>query len=201
MQFKIKNTRFEISFTFLALLLYVLTVNKSKTIVLVLFFAILHEMVHLVFIYLFSAAPEKVSLSIFGANIKRNITSINNYNSEIIINASAPVFNILTGAVFCLFSYTSMNFKLIFEDISYINFILGCFNLIPFHTFDGGNVLKNLLYKYLSEEITEHVMTWISLIVTVFFSFVSIYIFLNYQHNFSLLVMCIYMFLLIIFKK
>ena len=69
MQFEIKNTEYEISFTFLALVLYVLTVNKSKTIVIILLFAILHEMIHLIFIYLFSVAPEKVSLTIFGANM------------------------------------------------------------------------------------------------------------------------------------
>ena len=201
MQFKIKSTKYEISFTFLALVLYVLTVNKSKTILIILLFSILHEMIHLIFIYLFSVAPEKVSLTIFGANIKRSIITLNNLNSEIIINASAPVFNVLAGAVFALLSGIFTNYNSFFLDIANINFVLGCFNLIPFHTFDGGNVLKNILLKHIIENTTEQIITWISLTVTVAFSFVSIYIFLNYQHNFSLLIICIYMFLSIIFKK
>lgn len=201
MQFKIKNTTYRISFSFLALILYVLTVSYSRNIGILLFFATVHEMVHLIFIYRFSVAPEVVSFTIFGANIKRNLTAVNNFNSEIIINASAPVFNVLTGAVFSLLSkFTSVD-ELFYSDIADINFVLGCFNLIPFHTFDGGNVLKNILLKYFSEKTTEQILTCVSLIVTVVFSFVSIYIFLNYQHNFSLLIMCIYMFLSIIFKK
>lgn len=201
MQFKIKNTTYKISFTFLALVLFALTVSKSRTVGILLLFAILHEMVHLAFIYRFSIAPEKVSFTIFGANISRNITASNNTNSEIIINACAPVFNIATGAVFYHLSKLFSDYQLTLTEISYVNFVLGCFNLIPFYTFDGGNVLKYILIKFFSEKSTEQILTYVSLVVTVAFSFVSIHIFLNYQHNFSLIIMCIYMFLSIIFKK
>lgn len=201
MQFKIKNTTYKISFTFLALILYVLTINKSRIIGILLLFAILHEMVHLIFIYCFSVAPEMVTFNLLGANIKRGVTASFKINSEIIINASAPVFNILTGVVFCLFSKLFTDYQLILTEISNINLVLGCFNLIPFYTFDGGNSLKYVLLKFFCEKKTEKIITSVSLIVTVGFSFVSIHIFLNYQHNFSLIIMCIYMFLSIIFKK
>ena len=199
MQFKIKNTTYKISFTFLALILFVLTTNKSRTLVLLLLFAILHEMVHLIFIYRFSVAPEKVDFTLLGANISRGLSVTNNINSEIIINLSAPVFNIATGAFFQLLSISEYN--LIFTEIAQVNFTLGFFNLIPFHTFDGGATLKYILLKHIDEIKTEQILTWVSLIITVTFSFISIHIFLNYKHNFSLFLMCIYMFISIIFKK
>lgn len=201
MQFKIKNTTYKISFTFLALILYALTVSKSRILGFILLFALLHETVHLVFIYRFSSAPETVSFNLSGANIKRGVISSFNINSEIIINASAPVFNIFTGALFYLLSGDFSDYKEIFTEVANVNFVLGFFNLIPFYTFDGGNVLKYLLLKFITERITEQIITSVSLIVTILFSFISIHIFLNYQHNFTLLVMCIYMFLSIIFKK
>lgn len=201
MQFKIKNTTYKISFSFLALILYIITLKNNRIMGVVLLFAILHEIVHLIFIYLFSIHPKEVSFTIFGANIKRNLTAINNINSEIIINASAPVFNLFTGAIFYLLSRWFSGYSSVFSELSIINFVLGCFNLIPFYTFDGGNVLKYLLMKFFNERRTEQVLTYVSLAVTIVFSFVSIYIFLNYKHNFSLFIMCIYMFLSIIFKK
>lgn len=201
MQFKIKNTDYKISFSFLALILFMLTISKNRTVILMFLFAFIHEIVHLVFIYHFSVAPKTVSFTLFGANIQREITSANNTNSEIIINASAPVFNIFTGAVFFLLSKYYSNNQILLINIAYINLALGCFNFLPFYSFDGGIVLKNYLFKYFTIEKTEQVLTFTSLIVAVMLSFLAIYIFLNYQHNFSLFIMCIYMFLSIIFKK
>ena len=199
MQFKINNTTYKISFTFLALILFVLTTNKSRTIFLLLLFAILHEIVHLIFIYRFSVAPKKVGFTVLGVNISRGLSLTNNINYEIIINLSAPVFNIATGAFFQLLSISGCN--QIVAEIAEVNFALGFFNLIPFHTFDGGTTLKYILLKYIDEIKTEQILTWVSLITTVSFSFVSIHIFFNYKHNFSLFLMCIYMFISIIFKK
>ena len=201
MQFKIKNTTYKISFSFLALILFAITVNKSKAILILLFFAITHELVHLIFIYYFSVAPQNVTLTILGANISRGIIVTDNLNSEILINISAPVFNIITGAVFYLILRCNPNSNSILFDITDANFVLGFFNLIPFYSFDGGNALKYVLLKYIDEEKTEKTLTIISLLITIAFSFISLHIFLNYQHNFSLLIVSIYMFISIIFKK
>ncbi len=200
MQFKIKSTTYKISFTFLALVLIAITTGNNKNFLLFLIFAIAHELVHLFFIFRLSVAPERVVFSVFGANISRKITATDNINSEIIINASAPVFNIITGAFFQLFSAFEVN-KDLFYEISIVNYSLGIFNLIPLYTFDGGNVLRYILLKFINEKITENLLTAISLLVTIIFSFISVYIFLNYQQNFSLFIICIYMFFSIIFKK
>ncbi len=201
MQFKIKDTTYKISFTFLGLVLFALTTENSKTVIILLLFAVIHELVHLIFIYRFSSAPEEVKLTLFGANIKRGASPTSNLNSEIIINASAPVFNIATGAFLYHLSKLVPNYESTLNEIANVNLFIGFFNLIPFYTFDGGNALKYLLLKFLSSKQAEQAMTCVSLIITVAFSFISIHIFLNYQHNYSLFIMCIYMFLSIIFKK
>ena len=201
MQFKIKNTTYKISFTFLALILFTLTTDQSRTVTTLFLFAVAHELVHLIFIYSFSIAPKEVAFTLLGANIKRAVNTVNNLNSEIIINASAPVFNIVTGAFFLIISCHVTKYENILAETASVNLILGIFNLIPFYTFDGGNALKYILLKHISEKSTERALTCISLVVTIAFSFISIHIFLNYQHNFSLFIMCIYMFLSIIFKK
>ncbi len=201
MQFKIKNTVYEISFSFLALILLIVTTRADLSFLIVLIFALLHELVHLFFIYLFSTAPKKVSFTLFGADILREITSINNYNAEIVINSSAPIFNlIISGITFIILNHFTV-YKGILTDVAQVNLVLGIFNLIPFYNFDGGNVLNNVLLKYLNEKNTQMILSVISVLVTVIFSFISIYIFFNFQHNFSLIIMSIYMILTTIFKK
>ena len=201
MQFKFKKTTYKISFSFLSLILLALTTDKIKNLGILLLFAIAHEIVHLIFIYLFSLSPDEVVFTLFGANIKRGISISNNINSEILINLSAPVFNIFAGAFFYFLSKLNVDYNGQFTEISNVNLVLGLFNLIPFYTFDGGNALKFFILKFFNEITTEQLITIISLLVTVGFSFFCIYIFFNYQHNFSLFFMCIYMFLSIIFKK
>lgn len=201
MQFKIKSTTYKVSFTFLGLILFTLTTDNSRTVALFLLFAVMHELVHLMFIYRFSFAPKEVSFTLFGASIKRDATATNNLNSEIIINACAPVFNLTTGVFFYLLSGQFTHYENILNEIASVNLTIGLFNLIPFYTFDGGNALRYLLLKFMSSKQVEQVITCISLLVTIAFSFIAIYIFLNYQHNFSLFAISIYMFLSIIFKK
>ena len=201
MQFKIKNTTFKISFTFLALVLLAITLNHNAMTVSFLFFATVHEFVHLFFIYCFSEPPKMVCLSLFGANIKKRTASYCSIKSEIIINASAPVFNVFTGVAFYMLSVNTCSYQDMFVSLSQVNLVLGLFNLIPFYSFDGGHIIKYFLLTFLKEKTVEQILTAVSLFVTVVFSFISIYIFLNYQHNFSLLVISVYMFLSIIFKK
>jgi len=201
MQFKIKNTVYEISFTFFALILFLLTLNKNTSFLLVFFFALLHEAVHLIFIYLFSVAPKKVSFTLFGANILRALKSNGSCASEIAINLSAPLFNLIIGLLINLISNLFTEYRAILLNISEINIALGVLNLLPFYNFDGGNALKLLLFNYLEEKTTESIVKGISVVITIVFSFISVYIFFNYEHNISLVLISVYMIFAIIFKK
>ncbi len=201
MQFKIKNTVYEISFTFFALVLFLLTLNKRASLILVFFFALLHEAVHLIFIYLFSVAPKKVSFTLFGANILRDFKSSGSCASEIAINLSAPLFNLIIGLLIPLIANHFIEYRAILLNISEINIVLGAFNLLPFYNFDGGNALKLILSNYFDERISEAVVTGFSVVITIAFSFFSVYIFFNYEHNISLVLISVYMVFAVIFKK
>ena len=196
MRLKIGNCVFEISFSFLALILIFLTGLNNRNLILVFIFALLHEAVHLISICLFTTAPKKVSLTLFGAEIIRGTTNIN-YNYEIIINLSAPLFNLCVGFMPLLFRITDMFSK----EITEVNIFLGFFNMIPFYNFDGGNALRCFLLKYTDEETTEKIMLVISVLVVIAFSFFTVFVFLNFKKNYSLVLICIYMTLSIIFKK
>lgn len=199
MQFKIKNTKIKISFTFFAFILLAITIDTEHTYLLLILFALIHELIHLIFIKLLSVAPKKISLTLFGANIIRSITTTGSYNSEILINLSAPISNLVFGLIFYLIYNYVTNDPIIRKNAE-INLTLGVFNLIPFYNFDGGNALRNILLKYLNNEFSEKIMTIISIIITVIFSFVSMHIFFNCNSNFSLILVSIYMIFTLAFK-
>ncbi len=199
MQFKIKNTEYKISFSFFALLLLLLTLADNHLYFICILSAFVHELVHLFFIYKFSSAPKKVSFTLFGADIVRGVLTHSETKYEVLINVSAPIFNILIGLFFLLFYKWFKGQMLV--NISIINFSLGIFNLIPFYNFDGGNALRCILLKATNERWAEIILMVVSIIVTVIFSFFSVYIFYNFQHNITLVFVSVYMILSILFKK
>lgn len=201
MQFKIKGTVYKISFSFFASVLLALVSDMGKSVFIFLLSAILHEAVHLLFIYCFSLPPKQVSLTLFGADIRRGLTASFNCNSEIIINASAPVFNIIAGVIFFIFAEISSCFNGELRDFAEANLTLGFFNLLPFYTFDGGNALKYLLLKYFNEKTADNVLTITSIFATAMLTSISVYVFFNRQKSISLFIMCIYMLLTIAEKQ
>ncbi len=198
MQFRIKNTEIKISFSFFALILFNLVQNLNINLIFVLIFALIHELVHIIFISLLSLAPKKISFTLFGAEILRNAKT--RYNKEIIINLSAPIFNLFLALIFKIASNIYKT-NAILADFANINFVLGIFNLIPFYNFDGGNALNNLLLKFFNTTLIDKIMTFVSVVVTIIFAFFSILIFIKFRQNFSLFFITIYMLLSIIFKK
>lgn len=178
-----------------------MTQSIRKEVLVFLFFALIHELIHLVFILMLSVPPKKISLSIFGADIKREIITSNSYNAEILINLSAPVFNLLLAIIFYTISKVSPAHKNILTTFGSTNLILGIFNLMPYYNFDGGNALHCFLFKHLNEQYADNISVAISVIITILFSFFTVYLFVEHKHNFSLLPICFYMIFCIIFKK
>lgn len=201
MQFKIKNTTFKISFTFFALILLLLKAEDLKMYLLIYTFALLHEFVHLFFIFKLSVPPKIFSLTLLGGTIIRQDNTHVSFEKEIIINISAPMCNLLF-CVFFLFlkKCLGLNYSFI-DEIIYINLILGCFNMLPYYNFDGGNALRNLLLLKISRRTTENILTVTSVIVTFIFSLTSVYVFFSYSQNISLIIISIYLLMMIVFKK
>ena len=69
MQFKIKNTKITISFTFFALIILLIVFNKTEFLYLTCFFAIIHELAHLVALNKSGVVINEFKISLFGANI------------------------------------------------------------------------------------------------------------------------------------
>ena len=85
MQFKIKNTKITISFTFFALIILLIVFNKNEFLYLTCFFAIIHELAHLVALNKSGVVINEFKISLFGANIKTENYKKTSTKNEIII--------------------------------------------------------------------------------------------------------------------
>lgn len=200
MRFKINETEYKISFSFFALILLFLTIDINVNYIFVIIFALFHEAVHLILINIFSVAPKKVSLTLFGADILRDSNATISNNAEILIHLSAPLFNLFLSGLFYLI-YSLLTNNSLFEFLANINLVLGAFNLIPFYNFDGGNALYYFFLKYFTNRTSNIIMTCLSVIITIIFSVLSILVFVNLKNNYSLLFISFYMIFCIILKK
>lgn len=194
MRFKIKNTDVKISFSFFAVVLLA-TVSDAFEVPLMSFVAsLIHELTHVFFIIIFKVQITSFSLSIFGGNIKRRAFCEIGNLKEAVISYSAPLVNIIIGVCFIFLSEKTIAFGV-------VNICLGLFNLMPFYSFDGGRGLYYLLTTALSEKTADTVISILSVAVTVIFSFVSVFVFFNYNDNYILLFMAVYMILSVAFIK
>ncbi|MBE6802220.1 MAG: hypothetical protein E7530_05000 [Ruminococcaceae bacterium] len=186
MRFKVKNTGIYLSFTFFAVLLVLLCVGQLKICLYSLISSLIHETVHIIFILAFSGGISRITLTGFGANIKRTNDDLLKPYKEAIISFSAPVFNLIISLVVYLIYEKHTVFGT-------VNFVIGFFNLLPYYTFDGGRGLSFLLKPILSEKSIAVILDILSVCVTILFSFTSVYVFFHHNRNVTLLFLSIYM--------
>ncbi len=199
MQLKFKNIKINISFTFFAFLTLLIYLNKVPILFFSIVFGIIHELGHLIFLKYFKVNITEFSLSLFGANIKKDLFNKIDYSKDILIYFSGPLFNLIFS--FCFFICNKIKNELFFQEMFTVNLFLALFNLLPFYSFDGGKILLSLLKIKFNEKFSENIITIISVFVVIIFVPFSINLFLNNKENFSLLLLSVFMLLSLILKK
>ena len=199
MQFKFGNTRIIISFTFFALIIILISLNKTEFLYSTIIFAILHETGHLLALKHFKISIEEFKVSLFGGNIKILNNNKIQYYQNAIISFCGPLVNLFFFVLFYLLNIFLKN-KFI-NEIYVINLVLAAFNLLPFYNFDGGKILTSILMNFLQEKTVNYIITITSFIILIPFTYLAVYIFMLDSKNFYLLVSAVLMLLTIIFKK
>ena len=199
MQFKFKNIKITVSFTFFALIILLVIFNKNDFLYFTCFFAIIHELGHLFTLNKFGVKICELKISLFGANIKTESFKRISMKKEIIVLLSGPLINLCFSAVLYLLNFIIKNVD--FNNLISINLSLGIFNLLPFYNFDGGKIIEILLKSKLNEKISETIVSCISFAILVPFTLFSVNIFLRNYKDFYFLVVSLLMLLTIILKK
>ncbi len=187
---------------FIFLILFYFT-RQIEIYAMIMIFAIIHELGHLLTGLLMGMKPEKIEIMPFGLSIAFRINA-KDYNKKIkkanlleikkiIVALAGPITNFIIILI-------TINLRLNLIKsilIIYTNFLIMIFNLLPIYPLDGGRILKGLLRIFMNKRKTERYINIISKITVIAITAISSVLIL-YIQNIAVLLINLYLWYLII---
>lgn len=170
---------------------------------LIMIFALIHELGHLLAGLIMGMKPEKIEIMPFGVSISFKI-NVKEYNmkikkanileiKKIMVALAGPVTNFIIILIAC-----NLNFNMVRNIlIIYINFLIMIFNLLPIYPLDGGRILKGILHIVKGKRKAEKYINIISKITVIVITAISSILIL-YIQNISIFLIDIYIWYLVI---
>lgn len=195
--------RFKIDFKiFLFLILFYFT-KQVETYVMVLVFAFIHEIGHMLMGLLVGIKPNKMEIKPYGVSISFKPV-VEDYNKKIYKGNKLQIKKLLIAIAGPATNFIIINIvmKLPIEIFSkmmiiYANLIIVIFNLIPIYPLDGGRILKAILHICLGKRKSETYSSNISLIFLILLTFVcSIAVY--YMENIAVFIIVIFLWIIYI---
>lgn len=157
---------------FLLLILFYLT-KQIEFYAVIMFFAIIHELGHLLTGVTLGMKPEKIELKLFGLSVSFKI-GVDDYNKKIrkgnllevkkiIVALAGPITNLLIILIANLIEITEYQ-KIM---IIYSNLLLIIINMLPIFPLDGGRVVNSILHILFGKRIAEIYSNKISFITLI----------------------------------
>lgn len=195
--------RFKIDFKiFLFLILFYFT-RQVETYVMILFFAFIHEIGHLLMGILMGMRPNKIEVKSYGVSISFKIKP-KDYNQKILEGNILQIKKILIAIAGPLTNFIIINVATnlpigMFSKmmIIYSNLLLIIFNLIPIYPLDGGRILKatlHILFGKRKAEKYSNNSSLSALIMLTFLSSIGVY----YIKNISIFIIIMFLWILYI---
>lgn len=185
---------------FLFLLLFYFT-KQIETYVMIIVFAMIHELGHLIAGLAMGMRPEKMELKPYGVSISFKLTT-KDYNQKIIkgnLLEVKKIFVALAGPLTnLLIIFIAINIEIdLFSNlmIIYANLLLILFNLLPIYPLDGGRILKGILHIFFGKRSSEkytNIFSFFVLILVTFVASIGVY----YMENISIFFITIFLWML-----
>ena len=195
--------RFRIDLKIFIFLIIFYFTKQIEIYAMIMLFALIHELGHLLAGILMGMKPEKIELMPFGVSISFKI-KVEEYNKKIkkgnmleikkiLVALAGPLTNLI---IIIIASNINIDlFKALI--IIYTNFLIMIFNLLPIYPLDGGRILKGILHINFGIQKSEFYTNIISKITVTIITILSSVLIL-YIHNIAIALIDMYLWYLVI---
>ena len=195
--------RFRIDLKIFIFLIIFYFTKQIEIYAMIMLFALIHELGHLLAGILMGMKPEKIELMPFGVSISFKI-KVEEYNKKIKKGNMLEIKKILVALAGPLTNFiiiiiaSNINIDL-FKAliIIYTNFLIMIFNLLPIYPLDGGRILKGILHINFGIQKSEFYTNIISKITFTIITILSSVLIL-YIHNIAIALIDMYLWYLVI---
>ena len=195
--------RFRIDLKIFIFLIIFYFTKQIEIYAMIMLFALIHELGHLLAGILMGLKPEKIELMPFGVSISFKI-KVEEYNKKIKKGNMLEIKKILVALAGPLTNFiiiiiaSNINIDL-FKAliIIYTNFLIMIFNLLPIYPLDGGRILKGILHINFGIQKSEFYTNIISKITVTIITILSSVLIL-YIHNIAIALIDMYLWYLVI---
>lgn len=195
--------RFRIDLKIFIFLIIFYFTKQIEIYAMIMLFALIHELGHLLAGILMGMKPEKIELMPFGVSISFKI-KVEEYNKKIKKGNMLEIKKILVALAGPLTNFiiiiiaSNINIDL-FKAliIIYTNFLIMIFNLLPIYPLDGGRILKGILHINFGIQKSEFYTNIISKITVTIITILSSLLIL-YIHNIAIALIDMYLWYLVI---
>ncbi|MCD7774634.1 MAG: hypothetical protein LUH40_03500 [Clostridiales bacterium] len=161
MKIRFGRCSLKIAFPFAALFTYFLSSELCLNFLVAAVFASLHELGHIAALCVFGQMPKELVFGIMGVRIDSR-TDLLSLKEECITAAAGPAVNLMFMVICYALKEKSELLKLIFI----INTGLFAVNMLPLKSLDGGMILNNLCLMKFTAGITDKIMNFCEITVS-----------------------------------
>ena len=195
LQFWIGRIRVSFSFWFFAVVLLFVLLDAEVLAWYIALPVILHEFGHLIAMALCRVRVQAVEFTPFSISIKRQ--EMLAPGGELVVQLGGVLANCAAALVLYTCFFQSMRTMFLIAA----NLAVALFNLLPIGNLDGGTVCKLLCRRFFSPDTARRVSRLVSFAVLTPLFAAAIFLILSGSGNFTLLVSCIYLAVVVIFRE
>jgi len=200
MRFRICSVDISISFWSILFISYaVVTSLQGQLLVLIcIICTLVHELGHLIMILKYKGKPDRIAINPFEIRICTDLSSLKT-REDFIVSSFGIIANIILSLLSFLLYLIIGSF--VFKHIAISSAVIGAMNILPIDSFDGGQMLRIILLRFLSQRSVDFIINIISVVLVFPLIIIGIGVLFSSRYNFSVLFVGLYLLSIYIIKE